>query len=92
MWETKFIILLKPNKIDNISFTLPKLQINNQLNERADSITSSSVLLDKCLSWKKHIKYIEWKVSKNISFLFKAKTFVNQSSLLALCCLYIHSY
>ena len=36
---------------DNIPIMLTKLQINNQLIERVNSITLLSVLLDECLSW-----------------------------------------
>ena len=35
----------------NIPIMLTKLQINNQLIERVNSITLLSVLLDECLSW-----------------------------------------
>ena len=53
---------------------LSKLQINNQTIERVESIRFLGFLLDKCLSWKRHIKYIENNVSKDIGFLYKAKT------------------
>ena len=48
---------------------LRKLQINNQPIERVDSVRFLGVLLDECLSRKRHIRYIENKVSKNISLL-----------------------
>ena len=53
----------------------PKLQINNQPTERVNSVRFLGVLLDDCLSWKRHIKYIEKKVSRNIDFLHKTKQF-----------------
>ena len=56
---------------------LPKFQINNQPIKRVDSIRFLGVLLNKCLSWKMHIKDIENKVSKNIGLLYKAKPFVD---------------
>ena len=39
-------------------------------------------MLDKNLSWKTHMKYIENKISKNIGTLYKAKPFLNKKSLL----------
>ena len=58
---------------------LPKLQINNQPIKRVDSVRFLDVSQDVCLSWNRHSKYIENKVSTNIDLLYKAKLFVDQS-------------
>ena len=50
------------------------------------------VLLDDNLSWKEHIKYLENKIAKNIGFMYRAKSFLDKESLLALYFSYIHSY
>ena len=71
-------------KKDDIPLVLPKLNINNSEIARTESIKFLSVLLDKNLSWKTHIKYIENKTSKNIGILFKARPFLNKKSLLSL--------
>lgn len=63
----------------------PKLQIKSQPIERAVSIRFFGFLLDEHLSWKKHDKYIENKVSKCIDLLYK------ESSLPVLYYSYFHS-
>ena len=63
----------------------PKLRIKSQPIERAVSIRFFGFLLDEHLSWKKHDKYIENKVSKCIDLLYK------ESSLPALYYSYFHS-
>ena len=81
MWKKKQILLV-----------LPKLNINNSEIVRAESFKFLGVLLDKNLSWKAHIKYIENKISKNIGALFKARPFLNKKSFLSPYYSYIHSY
>ena len=56
------------------------------------SIKFLGVLLDQNLSWKDHIKYIENKVAKNISLLYRAKLFLDKNSLLTLYYSHIHNY
>ena len=63
----------------------PKLQIKSQPIERAVSIRFFGFLLDEHLSWKKHDKYTENKVSKYIDLLYK------ESSLPVLYYSYFHS-
>ena len=40
------------------------------------------VLLDDILSWKKHTKYLENKIAKNIGLKYRAKPFLHKESLL----------
>ena len=42
------------------------------------------VLLDDILSWKKHTKYLENKIAKNIGLKCRAKPFLHKESLLEL--------
>ena len=42
------------------------------------------VLLDDILSWKKHTKYLENKIVKNIGLKYRAKPFLHKESLLEL--------
>ena len=42
------------------------------------------VLLDDILSWKKHTKYLENKIAKNIRLKYRAKPFLHKESLLEL--------
>ena len=71
-------------KKGDVPLVLPKLNINNSEIARTESIKFLSVLLDKNLGWKTHIKYIENKASENIGILFKARPFLNKKSLSSL--------
>ena len=71
---------------------LPKLFINNQVVKRQSSLELLGTLLDENLLWKKHLKLTESKIAKNIGLVYKAKTYLNKESLLALYFSYIHSY
>ena len=46
--------------------------------------TFVGVLLDDILSWKKHTKYLENKIAKNIGLKYRAKPFLHKESLLEL--------
>ena len=60
--------------------------------KRVESIKFLGVLLDKNLSWRDHIKYIENKIVKNVGLLYRAKLFLDKNSLLTLYYWYIHTY
>ena len=60
--------------------------------KRVESIKFLGVLLDKNLSWRDHIKYIENKIVKNVGLLYRAKLFLDKNSLLTLYYSYIHTY
>ena len=87
--KTKFSIFLKASRRDDLSLTkviylLQKLFINNQVIKRQLSIKFLGILLYENLSWKKHMKLTENKVSKNIGLIYKVKPYLNKDSLLAL--------
>ena len=50
------------------------------------------MLLDGNLSLKKHLKFVENKIVKNIGITYKAKPYLKKDSLLELYFCYIHSY
>ena len=58
----------------NIPPVLPKLNINNGKIAGTESIKFLGILLDKNLSWKTHIKYIENKISKISVYCLKLKS------------------
>ena len=60
--------------------------------KRAESTKFLDALLNENLTWKRHIKYIENKIAKNIGLLFKAKPFLNKQFLSSLYYSHIHSY
>ena len=71
---------------------LPKLAISNHVFERQEFIKFLVVLLDEHLNLKKHIKYTENKIAKNLGLLCKAKPFLERNALLAFYYSYIKTY
>ena len=57
--KIKYSFFHKPSKKEHLALVLPKLNVNNKEIARTESIKFLGVLLDKNLSWKTHIKYIE---------------------------------
>ena len=90
--KTKYSCFHKPNKKDDIPLMLPKLAINNHVNERQEFFKFLGVLLDENLNWKEHIKYTENKIAKNLGLLYKARPFLERNGLLALYHSYIQTY
>ena len=89
--KTKYSFSQKPSKRDDISFLLPKLNMNNSGIERSECLKFMGVLLDEKLCWKEHIKYIESKIAKNISCCIRQSP-IDKHSLFSLYHSYIHSY
>ena len=86
--KTKFSIFHKASRRDDLPLVLPKLFINNQVIKRQSSIKFLGILLDENLSWKEHLKLTENKIAKKkIGLIYKAKSYLNKDSFLAL---YLH--
>ena len=49
-------------------------------------------MLDKNISWEKHIRTLETKLAKNIGLLYRAKLLLEEISLKSIYFAYIHSY
>ena len=90
--KTKFSLFHKSGKKYSISSHLPTLKVNNHHIESVNKITFLGVLVGNNLSWKEQIKYLENKIAKNIGLVYRAKSFLDKESLLALYYSYIHSY
>ena len=90
--KTKYTFFHKLRRNDYIPLKLPALKINNTEIKREYCIKFLGVLLDECLTWKKHIETIENKISKNIGIIYKAKFFLNQTCLKNVYFSFVHSY
>ena len=90
--KAKYSFFHKPSKKDNIHLILPKLSICNNEIKRAKSIKFLGVFLDKNLTWKDHIRYLENEIAKNIVLLFRSKPYLTKKCLLSLYYSYIHTY
>ena len=58
-----------------------KLEINDEVLHEFECVKYLGVLIDKNLTWKEHIKYINTKVSKNTGILAKLRHFTPQDTL-----------
>ena len=50
-----------------------KLKINNEILHDSECVKYLGVLMDKSLTWKKHMQYINTKLAKNIDILAKLR-------------------
>ena len=90
--KTKYILFLKPSKVDDIPLKLPDLNINNINIKRVNSMKFLGVILDQHLNWKEHLKLIENKTSKCIGIMHRAKYLLNHKCLKHIYFAFIHSY
>ena len=80
--KTKYTLFHKLSKTDNIPLKLPELALNDIHIKREYTMIFLGVLLDDCLTWRKHIELIENKFSKNLGVLYKAKYLLSQICLI----------
>ena len=71
---------------------MPSLQLNDNIIERENSLKFLGVILDEHLTWKKHVQFIENKVSKNVGVLYKTSKLINSKCLRSIYFFFIHSY
>ena len=79
----------KPTEKDDISLRLQRLIINNYEIQREKSIKLLEVLLDKHLTGKEIIKLTKNKI---VTWIYKARLYVDKRALLCLYHSYIHAY
>ena len=77
---------------DTLPLKIPELKIGNSIIKRKSSVKFSGVMLDENISWKDYIKTIEKKLDKNIGLLYRAKPYLDVTSLKTIYLSYIHSY
>ena len=59
---------------------------------KVNSAKYLGVIIDHKLNWIDHIAYIKNKISKGIGIMYRARNFLNKSSLIGLCYSYIYPY
>ena len=82
----------KSSQSENLPLKLPNLIMNNTIIERKESLKFLGVLIDETLSWKKHIKILESKLSCAIGLLYKSRHFLDLNSRKLLYFSLVHSY
>ena len=69
-----------------------KLKINNEISHESECVKYLGVLMDKSLTWKEHIQYINTKLAKNIGILAKLRYFTPQDTLCSIYNAFISPY
>ena len=72
------------NQADNLPLKFPSLYIDNYEIDRVTSTRFLGVILDESMNWKAHINAIDSKLAKIIGMMYKAKSLLNQNSMLSL--------
>ena len=85
--KTKFMIFSKRKIYDEVN-----VYVNGMPIERVHENKFLGVIIDENINWKSHIKYIQTKVSRNISVLSKAKHLLDCNSLRMLYCSLVLPY
>ena len=71
--RTDYTLFHKNSTKDDLPLKLPGLKIVISVSKRQTSIKSPGVMFDENISWKKQIKTVKHKLSKNIGLLCKVK-------------------
>ena len=71
--KNKYTFFQKNSVKGNTHLKLPKLKITTRAIDRTNAIKVLGVLLDENITWKNHICFVEKKLAKNISLLYRAK-------------------
>jgi len=87
--KTKYIIFSSRNRSCK---TNKSLKMNNEPIEQVKSIKFLGVILDRSLSWDKHINYIKGKISRGAGIISRAKKLLNQNTLITLYYSFIFPY
>ena len=75
-----------------IPLKLPQIIVNGAKIEQVSKSKFLGVLIDENINWNEHIKLVESKLSKNIGILFKAKNFLDKTSMRNLYFSFINVY
>ena len=80
--KTNYILFARRRCVaDNVSITMGRSPIS-----RVKVTKFLGVNIDENLTWKDHISVVKSKLSKTIGIMYRASTFLNQSSLFTLYC------
>jgi len=88
--KTNYMVIQHTKK--QYDFTNLKLSINGNILSRENSCKFLGIYIDESLSWKKHVSYINSKMSRSLFAIKQAKVFLPKESLRTLYYSLINSY
>ena len=89
--KTNYTLFHKNSTKDKLPLKMPELKIGNSIIKGKSSPKFLGVMLDENMSWKDHIKTIEKKSAKNVFLLYRAKPYLDETSLKTIYFSYINS-
>ena len=90
--KVKYLFFHKPSACDSIPLRLPTITFNSIEIKRESSVTFLGVIIDKNITWNKHIELVENKILKNIGILPRASHYLHKKSLKSIYFSFIHNY
>ena len=90
MTKTDYTLFHKNFTKDKLPLKMPELKISNHIFKRKSSVKFLGVMLDENISWKDDNKTTEKKLAKNIGLLYRAKPYLDETSLKTIYFSYIH--
>ena len=90
--KTNYTLFHKNSTKDKLPLKIPEFKIGNSIIKRKSSVKFQEVMLDENISWKDDIKTIGKKLAKNIDLLYRAKLYLDETSLKTIYFSYNDSY
>ena len=90
--KTKYVLFQKQSARDSVPLRLPTITFNSIEIKRESFIKFLGVIIDKNITWNKHIELVENKISKNIGILYRASHYLDKKSLKNMHFSVIHNY
>ena len=77
--KTKYLFFHKPSACDSIPLRLPTIIFNSIEIKCKSSVKLLGVIIDKNITWNKHIELVENKMSKNIRILYRTSHYLDKN-------------
>ena len=90
--KTNFTLFHKESQSDNLPLKLPTLYLNDIKIKREKFIKFLGVYIDEHINWKRHIDFIDKKVSKTLGILYRVRKLLNVDCLKLLYFSFMHSH
>ena len=76
--KTKYLFFDKQSTCDSIPLRLPTIPFNSIEIKRESFIKFLGVIIDKNITWNKHMELVENKISENRGILYRASHYLDK--------------